>query len=69
MHLPRHPRRRSAVWATAVLDAVRGGDASFVVVLKDQADLTAARGKKSHAAKAKPPSVEVRTGSPRSPSR
>ncbi|OIJ68428.1 S8 family serine peptidase [Streptomyces mangrovisoli] len=82
MHLPRHPRRRSAAWASAAVTAAvlltsplpaaaagndtspkvdtalqkavqDGGEASFFVVLKDQADLSGAKKKKSHAAKAK----------------
>ncbi|MET8512173.1 S8 family serine peptidase [Streptomyces sp. NPDC005077] len=86
MHLPRSPRRRTAVWAaaaitataalcgpapafaqsaadpspvtakvdSAVLDTVaKGKESTFFVVLKSQADLSAAKGKKSHAAKAK----------------
>ncbi|WP_329164587.1 S8 family serine peptidase [Streptomyces sp. NBC_01717] len=86
MHLPRSPRRRTAVWAaaaitataalsgpapafaqsaadpspvtakvdSAVLDTVaKGKESTFFVVLKKQADLSAAKGKRSHAAKAK----------------
>ncbi|MET7858594.1 S8 family serine peptidase [Streptomyces sp. NPDC005318] len=86
MHLPRSPRRRTAVWAaaaitaaaalsgpapafaqpaadtnpvtakvdSAVLDTVEHGkESTFFVVLKPQADLSAARGKRSHADKAK----------------
>ena len=45
-----------------LLDAVKGGgDASFFVVLKDQADLSAAHGKKSHAAKARAAYDQLRT--------
>ncbi|MFI5632724.1 S8 family serine peptidase [Streptomyces sp. NPDC051664] len=86
MHLPRSPRRRTAVWAaaaitataalsgpapafaqsaadpspvtakvdSAVLDTVaKGKESTFFVVLKKQADLSAAKGKRSHAAKAR----------------
>ncbi|WP_392841737.1 S8 family serine peptidase [Streptomyces sp. LN500] len=86
MHLPRSPRRRTAVWAaaaitataalsgpapafaqsaadpspvtakvdSAVLDTVaKGKESTFFVVLKKQADLSAAKGKRSHAAKVK----------------
>ncbi|MFJ6567988.1 S8 family serine peptidase [Streptomyces sp. NPDC091292] len=38
----------------------QGGEASFFVVLKDQADLSGARGKRSHAAKAKSAYQELR---------
>ncbi|MEV6265472.1 S8 family serine peptidase, partial [Streptomyces sp. NPDC051784] len=84
MHLPRSPRRRSAMWATAALTATalaagvvpavaavtadapstaatakidsalssavaKGGDATFYVMLKDEADLTTAKKQKTHA--------------------
>ncbi|MFJ3588005.1 MULTISPECIES: S8 family serine peptidase [unclassified Streptomyces] len=93
MSLPRSPRRRRAVWASASLTAAAallaspipaladsgpgatasaevdsaltsavkdGGDATFFVVLKDQADLSSARKKKSHAAKAQSAYDELR---------
>ncbi|MFF8780473.1 S8 family serine peptidase [Streptomyces sp. NPDC015140] len=89
MHLPRPPRRRHAVWATAMFAAgtlfavplpataadpapsakvdsalstavADGGDASFFVVLKDQADLTGVRKQRSHAGKAKAVYKELR---------
>jgi len=45
----------------ALASAVEGGkDATFFVVLKDQADLTAPRAKKSHAARAKATYTELR---------
>ncbi|MGW5271704.1 S8 family serine peptidase [Streptomyces sp. NPDC004044] len=86
MHLPRSPRRRTAVWAaaaitaaaalsgpapafaqsaadpspvtakvdSAVLDTVEDGkESTFFVVLKPQADLSAAEGKRAHADKAR----------------
>ncbi|MFB7309610.1 S8 family serine peptidase [Streptomyces sp. NPDC056192] len=94
MHLPRSPRRRTAVWAaaaitataalsgpapafaqsaadpnpvtakvdSAVLDTVANGkESTFFVVLKSQADLSAAKGKKSHAAKAKSAFASLRS--------
>ncbi|MFD3491427.1 S8 family serine peptidase [Streptomyces sp. NPDC058690] len=94
MHLPRSPRRRTAVWAaaaitataalsgpapafaqsaadpnpvtakvdSAVLDTVaKGKESTFFVVLKSQADLSAAKGKKSHAAKAKSAFASLRS--------
>ncbi|MET7985935.1 S8 family serine peptidase [Streptomyces sp. NPDC005281] len=94
MHLPRPPRRRSAVWtaaaftATALVSGVmpavaagtpstattttakidsslrsavaEGGDATFFVVLKDQADLSDAKKQKTHTAKAKAAFKELR---------
>ncbi|MGY4904376.1 S8 family serine peptidase [Streptomyces sp. 900116325] len=86
MHLPRSPRRRTAVWAaaaitaaaalsgpapafaqsaadpspvtakvdSAVLDTVEDGkESTFFVVLRPQADLSAAEGKRTHADKAR----------------
>ncbi|MET7634917.1 MULTISPECIES: S8 family serine peptidase [unclassified Streptomyces] len=94
MHLPRSPRRRTAVWAaaaitataalsgpapafaqsaadpnpvtakvdSAVLDTVaKGKESTFFVVLKSRADLSAAKGKKSHAAKAKSAFASLRS--------
>ncbi|MYT72861.1 MULTISPECIES: S8 family serine peptidase [unclassified Streptomyces] len=92
MHLPRPPRRRTAVWAAAAFTATaltagvipavaadtpsaaatakidpslssavaEGGDATFFVVLKDRADLSAAKKQKTHAAKAKAAFKELR---------
>ncbi|MEV0913776.1 S8 family serine peptidase [Streptomyces sp. NPDC049967] len=46
----------------ALLNAVDGGgDASFFVVLKDKADLSPAKGKRAHAAKAKSAFSELKT--------
>ncbi|WP_405796219.1 S8 family serine peptidase [Streptomyces sp. NBC_01506] len=46
---------------SALREAVdQGGEASFFVVLKDRADLSGARGKRSHAAKAKSAYQELR---------
>ncbi|MDX3765324.1 S8 family serine peptidase [Streptomyces sp. NBC_01707] len=94
MHLPRSPRRRTAVWAAAVITATaalsgpatafaqsaadpnpvtakvdsalldtvaKGKESTFFVVLKSQADLSAAKGKKSHAAKAKSAFASLRS--------
>ncbi|MFJ8822743.1 S8 family serine peptidase [Streptomyces sp. NPDC102467] len=93
MHLPRPPRRRTAVWAAAAFTATalaagvmpavaadtpsapatakigsslssavaKGGDATFFVVLKDQADLSGAKRQNSHAAKAKAAFKELRS--------
>ncbi|MEU1494181.1 S8 family serine peptidase [Streptomyces sp. NPDC005776] len=45
----------------ALLDAVdTGGETSFFVVLKDKADLSAARGKRTHAARAKSAFTELK---------
>ncbi|SKC42042.1 S8 family serine peptidase [Krasilnikoviella flava] len=47
---------------TALASAVKGGkDATFFVVLKDQADLAAPRAKKSHAARAKATYTELKS--------
>ncbi|WP_392669297.1 S8 family serine peptidase [Streptomyces sp. LN785] len=94
MHLPRFPRRRTAVWAaaaitaaavlsgpapafaqattdaspvtakvdSAVLDTVaKGEESTFFVVLRSQADLSAAKGRKSHADKAKSAFASLRS--------
>ncbi|MGY0022870.1 S8 family serine peptidase [Streptomyces sp. YJ-C3] len=92
MHLPRPPRRRSAVWAAAAFTATalaagvmpavaadtppaatakidsslssavaKGGDATFFVTLKDQADLSGAKKQKTHAKKATAAYKELRS--------
>ncbi|MFB7418156.1 S8 family serine peptidase [Streptomyces sp. NPDC056210] len=95
MHLPRPPRRRTAVWAAAAFTATalaagvmpavaadtpsaadtaaaakidsalssavaKGGDATFFITLKDEADLSGAKKQKTHAKKATAAYKELR---------
>ncbi|MFB7994514.1 S8 family serine peptidase [Streptomyces sp. NPDC056002] len=94
MHLPRPPRRRTAVWAAAAFTATalaagvmpavaadtpsaadtaaakidsslssavaKGGDATFFITLKDEADLSGAKKQKTHAKKAAAAYKELR---------